>query len=192
MKDKSRLIYSCVILFLCVSGLSGNGKDDPSWEPGQAEGIPAKSIGFMTFFRVEYRTDVLDPDHLLVRVQVDNPTIPGIKRATVETEVRIKGIDIPDGTPEWPAPFWQADRQRKRNDDAERFVWETLKNTEVSWLANPDERDGYMWVDVLYKKGKITVDLADAMIEAGHALEPVPGREYDWSLPIVKLKGDKR
>ena len=192
MNDKSRLIYSCVILFLTVTGLSGDGPDDPSWVPGQTEDMPSQSMGFMSFFRVEYRTDVLDPDHLLVRVQVDNPVTPGVKRATVEMEVRIKGIDIPNGYPEWPAPFWQTDRHRKRNDDAERFVWETLKNTEVSWLANPDELNGYMWVDVRYKQGKITADLADTMIEAGHALEPVPGRTYDWSLPIVKLKGDKR
>ena len=85
----------------------------------------------MTFFRLEYRTDVLDPDHLLVRVQVDNPVTAGIKRATVETEIRIKGIDIADGYPEWPAPFWQTDSHRKRNDDSRTFC-----------MGNPKEHRG--------------------------------------------------
>ena len=183
MSGKSHVMYWCIIFLMCVPGLSGNGPDDPSWEPGQVD----EGAGFMSFFRLEYRTDVIDPDHLLVRVQVDNPMTPGVKRATVDMEVRVNHIDVPTGYPAWKNPFHQIDTQRRRNDDAERFVWETLKHTEVSWLANPEERNGFMWVDVRYKSGVATVDLVDAMIEAGHALEPIPDRKYDWSLPLVKL-----
>jgi len=55
----------------------------------------------------------------------------------------------------------------------------------VLWAENPQEtEDGTAaLVDVYYKRGDVTVDMAEAMIEMGHAKVPADGSAYDWGKP---------
>ena len=175
--------------------LSGSAPPDDD----SAEGIPFPEEEALTsphdvplpdqnYFRIEHRGDVHEPNRWLVKFQVPPPDWPGAVGATMHAMLVLRGVDVPTSRVDWDKPYWQADRQRARNAVAESFVWEILSRTEVLWAENPEEaEDGTAaLVDVYYKRGDVTVNMVDAMVEMGHAKHrgkmPLPQR-YDWGAP---------
>ena len=178
--------YIALCVFFCIIGvivLSGSAPDEPvvSEEPSDYDvPLPDKN-----YFRIEHRGDVHEPNRWLVKFQVPPPDWPGAVQATMHTMLVLRGVDVPTSRVDWDKPYWQVDRQRARNAVAESFVWEILSRTEVLWAENPEEtEDGTAaLVDVYYKRGDVTVDMAEAMIEMGHAKVPADGSVYDWGKP---------
>lgn len=155
------------------------GADMPDDNPYDVP-LPGKS-----YFRIEHRGDVHEPNRWLVKFQVPPPDWPGAVQATMHTMLVLRGVDVPTSRVDWDRPFWQADRQRERNAAAESFVWEILSRTELLWAENPEEAgDGTAAVvDVYYTRGEVTVNMAEAMVEMGHAKTPIDGMPYDWGTP---------
>ena len=184
-----RWCYAVVLFVCCVFALSGSAPPDDD----SAEGIPFPEEEALTsphdvplpdqnYFRIEHRGDVHEPNRWLVKFQVPPPDWPGAVGATMHAMLVLRGVDVPTSRVDWDKPYWQADRQRARNAVAESFVWEILSRTEVLWAENPEEaEDGTAaLVDVYYKRGDVTVNMADAMVEMGHARPQVDGSAYDW------------
>ncbi|MDE0298597.1 MAG: hypothetical protein OXN17_08200 [Candidatus Poribacteria bacterium] len=185
--------YIALCVLLCVVGvivLSGSAPDDPvvsdqlpvtGEEPSDYDvPLPDKS-----YFRIEHRGDVHEPNRWLVKFQVPPPDWPGAVQATMHTMLVLRGVDVPTSLVDWDKPYWQVNRQRTRNAAAESFVWEILSRTEMLWAENPEEtEDGTAaLVDVNYKRGDATVSMADAMVEMGHAKPATDGGAYDWGKP---------
>ena len=184
--------YIALCVFLCVIGvivLSGSAPDESvvsnqrpvtSENPEYEVPLPDKN-----YFRIEHRGDVHEPNRWLVKFQVPPPDWPGAVQATMHTMLELRGVDVPTSRVEWDEPYWRAERQRARNAVAESFVWEILSRTETLWAENPEITDDgtAALVDVYYKRGDTTVDMAAAMIEMGHARPAMDGDAYDWGKP---------
>ena len=191
-KVPSHWCYAVVLFVCCVLVLSGSAPpDDETVASDQwpvTSGEPADydvPLPDKNYFRIEHRGDVHEPNRWLVKFQVPPPDWPGAVQATMHTMLVLRGVDVPTSRVDWDKPYWQADRQRARNAVAESFVWEILSRTELLWAENPAEtEDGTAaLVDVYYKRGDVTVDMADAMVEMGHAKPEVDGSVYDWGKP---------
>ena len=189
-----------LLLACCVLTLSGSAP--PNDEP--AEDVPFPEEEVLTsphdvplpdknYFRIEHRGDVHEPNRWLVKFQVPPPDWPGAVQARMHTMLVLRGVDVPTSRVDWDRPYWQADRQRDRNASAESFVWEILSRTEALWAENPQAtEDGTAaLVDVYYTRGDVVVNMADAMVEMGHAMPAVDGASYDWGAPTPALRTGK-
>ena len=179
------VLFVCCVLVLSGSAPPGDPVDSDQWPtPSKTEDLSDYDVPLpdKSYFRIEHRGDVHEPNRWLVRFQVPPPNWPGAVQATMHTMLVLRGVDVPTSRVNWDKPYWQADRQRARNAVAESFVWEILSRTEVLWAENPEEaEDGTAaLVDVYYKRGDVTVNMADAMVEMGHARPQVDGSTYDW------------
>ena len=192
MKTRHWSYIGLCVLF-CVIGvivLSGSAPDDDSVVSDQRPVTSENSdyevpLPDKNYFRIEHRGDVLEPNRWLVKFQVPPPNWPGAVQATMHTMLVLRGVDVPTSRVDWDEPYWQTKRQRARNSVAESFVWEILSRTEMLWAEDPEvTEDGTAaLVDVYYKRGDVTVDMADAMVEMGHAKVPVDDMPYDWGKP---------
>ncbi|MDE0041723.1 MAG: hypothetical protein OXT74_06785 [Candidatus Poribacteria bacterium] len=189
----SHWCYAVVLFVGCVITLTGSA---PPGDPVVSDQWPVTSetqdspyydvpLPDKNYFRIEHRGDVHEPNRWLVKFQVPPPDWPGAIQATMHTMLVLRGVDVSTSRVDWEKPYWQADRQRARNAVAESFVWEILSRTEVLWAENPEEtEDGTAaLVDVYYKRGDVTVNMADAMVEMGHAKPAMDGGAYDWGTP---------
>ena len=192
------LPLAAALLFVCcVLVLSGSAppEDDP------AANIPLPEEEALTsphdvplpdknYFRIEHRGDVHEPNRWLVKFQVPPPDWPGAVQARMHTMLALRGVDVPTSRVDWDRPNWQVDRQRARNAVAESFVWEILSRTETLWAENPKATDDgtAVLVDVYYTRGDVIVNMADAMVEMGHARHAVDGASYDWGAPVPALR----
>ena len=193
----SHVCYIIVVVLGIITGLvaslvwfpsllQGSAPDDEPDKLALGEGdvaLPEKN-----YFRIEHRGDVHEPNRWLVKFQVTPPDWPGAVGAQMHTMLVLRGVSVPTSLVDWDRPFWQVDRQRSRNAAAESFVWEILSRTERLWAENPEEtEDGTAaLVDVYYTRGDVVVNMAEAMVEMGHAKHrgkmPLP-QSQDWGKP---------
>ena len=183
-------IPAIVVLVLGAIGIAlGNGDDDPTWNP------PADAVepdGARNYFIIEYQGDVHEPNRFLVKAQSPPPPDwAGVIQARMLTMLVLNNVSVSTSRVDYSRRhFVQCDRQRKRNDAAESFVWEICSRTEEMWFENPTvSQDGTaVKADVFFRRGGVVVNLAEAMLEMGHAMPSPDGEEYDWGKPIVVLR----
>ena len=173
---------------LLIPHSMGNGDDDPTWNP-TADAIAP--VDGRNFFIIEYRGDVHEPNKWLVKMQFPPPPDwAGAIQARMLTMLVLKNVGVAISFLDGATHFRQSDRQRKRNDAAESFVWEICSRTEEMWATDPEvSEDGTaVAVNVFYRRGDVAVNLAEAMIEMGHAKPSPDGEVYDWGARSVTLR----
>lgn len=183
------------VLVVCVLVLRADAppsNEDLSWEDPDEQAPPPDSevpLNDKTYFKVDYRPDVLEPHRWRVRLQLPPPDWPGAVQARVYTQIAVRDVETPSSSVDWSLPFWKVDRHRKRNDRAESFIWDMLKNAELQWIEYPTPSpDGsYVYCDVYAQWGDKVINYADLLVDSGNGMPDI-GIPYDWGAPEVRVK----
>ena len=171
----------CFATFLVAGAPDNPSQDEPiTPEPTHTLDYETELPG-QNFFIIEYPDDVHEPYFWTVRFQVPPPEWPGAMRATIYTDLLLRGVSVATSISDHTRHFRQTDRQRKARSAATSFIWHVLSRTEYLWAENPQpnhDRSAAI-VDVYYKRGSVTVNLAEALVEMGHASYT----DKDWGKP---------
>lgn len=188
-----RKLLDKVVVFLVVWGIAtwvtmgikvvfGNGSGEP--DPLETNGI--------WHANVEYRDDVHRPDALWLVIETYPPSgwpVVNTLSHTAETLgyslIQIRGLSVPSQFPERDRPLIFVERERERFDAAMSYVWALLKECETLVLRNPEpiQSKGYIVCDVDVRIGGRTLNLAEMLINDGHAR---PAGKWDWGARIVE------
>jgi hypothetical protein len=190
---------------------SSDGEDDgsPPKETKKKNGKLSKNGQF--YARVKLRDDVHGINLFFAEVLTFPPENkdpqadkfshwPGVKvdvneaypqSVNVRCTIRIRGIDVPTGYPDFERPQIYIERERARFDDGMHFVWGLISdnkspNNRPLILYNPVVADdGFIDVDVSVMLGAHELDVAGILTEEAHAMYGKVG-EWDWGHRAIR------
>ena len=182
----------CLMILLIVVSIdfAGGGvdKDDMS-------DTKRTAAGDMFYARVKSMNDVYTPSIFRAEVRIEPNTSdwPDIKSdgtmqaLNIVTLVRIRGVSTPtSGSIKRDRPHHEVDRELRRFDDAIRFARNLIQASDYLLLQAPEtieaNEDGVL-CDVFINLGGKHIDLAEALVKAGHALR---GGTYNWGQRLIE------
>ena len=175
---------------------NGNVEDTAPRNNDGTQGEKTTSDGLF-FARVRSLNDVYTPALFLceVRLEPAEPQWPNVRSDESMTElnvitlIHIRGIDTSRsvGVDRATRPHHEVDRELRRFDNAIRFTRNLIEASGYLLLANPEiiavGEDG-MLCDVFIEFGGQRIDLAEALVKAGHAKWGAPFT-YNWGTELV-------
>ena len=183
-----------MILLIVVSiDFAGGGvdKDDMS----DIKSNQRTAAGDMFYARVKSMNDVYTPAifRAEVRIEPNSSDWPNVKSdgavqaLNVVNLVSIRGVSTPiSGNVNRNRPHHEVDRELRRFDEAIQFTRNLIQASDYLLLQAPEtitkNEDGVL-CDVFIDLGGERINLAEALIESGHALR---AGSYNWGERIIR------
>ena len=185
----------CLMVLLAVMSVdfAGGGVDEADMNDTKSNQRTA--AGDMFYARVKSMNDVYTPAIFRTEVRIEPNTSdwPNVKSdgavqaLNVVALVRIRGITTPlSGTINRNRPHHEVDRELQRFDEAIQFTRNLIQASDYLLLQAPEtltEKEDGVLCDVFIDLGGKRINLAEALIESGHALR---GGDYNWGARLIE------